>query len=74
MFINNVDKIDDEFQKAWIYIQYARILRELREWHAAEQYLKKATKCEDDYTKLIIERERFLIKKSRIRTKKQAKL
>lgn len=61
-FIKQVSKIKDEFQRSWIYIQYARVLRELKEWKQAKKYLDKAADCRDDYTKLIVERERFIIK------------
>jgi tetratricopeptide (TPR) repeat protein len=61
-FINRVHEINDEFQKAWIYIQYARVLSELRDWDSAKKFLKRASDCGDDYTKLIIERELFIIK------------
>jgi len=61
-FIEQVRLIEDEFQRAWIYIQYARVLRELKDWQNAEKYLNKASDCDDEYTNLIIDRERFIIK------------
>ncbi|GAB4375913.1 MAG: hypothetical protein Kow0042_21700 [Calditrichia bacterium] len=62
-FIAHADEVKDDFQRAWIYIQYARVLRELREWGEAEKMLKIAESCDDEYTRLIITREKFIIKK-----------
>ncbi|GAB4327003.1 MAG: hypothetical protein Kow0037_00260 [Calditrichia bacterium] len=64
-FIEHVRQVTDDFYRAWIYIQYARILREQQKWQQAESVLELAEKCDDEYTKLIINRERFLLKNHR---------
>ncbi len=65
-FITELPKYEDEFQRAWIYIGYARVLRELEEWEGALKALKKAEATSDEYTRLIIEREKFILKKSQL--------
>lgn len=61
-FIHNVDHFQDKFHRAWMYIGYARVLREMRSWEASGKMLEKATHVSDEYTRLIIERERFILK------------
>ncbi len=61
-FMAEVDELDDDFQKAWIYIHYARVLRELGKTEHAKKMLEKAEVTDDQYTRIIIERERFIIK------------
>lgn len=61
-FINRAGKVKDDFYRAWIYIQYARVLRERKKWREAEKMLNIAKSCKDEYTRLIIEREKYIIK------------
>lgn len=65
-FLTDLQKYDDDFQKAWIYISYARVLRELKDWEEALKALKKAEVTNDEYTRLIIEREKYILKKSQL--------
>ena len=60
--MGDLNKFKDEFHRAWIYIAYARVLRELREWEESEKMLKKAGNTGDEYTLLIIEREKYILK------------
>jgi tetratricopeptide (TPR) repeat protein len=60
--IPDLDNFKDNFQRAWIYISYARVLRELKDWQASEKMLEKAKGSNDDYTIIIIEREKFILK------------
>ncbi|MBN2364988.1 MAG: DUF3808 domain-containing protein [Calditrichaeota bacterium] len=64
-FIEKLNELDDDFQKAWIYIAYARVLRELKEWEKSEEMLKKADSTDDEYTRIIIEREKYILKNLR---------
>ncbi len=61
-FIDSLNEFDDEFQRAWIYIAYARVLRELREWDKSSEMLEKAGSTDDEYTRIIIEREKYILK------------
>lgn len=65
-FLADLQKYDDDFQKAWIYIGYARVLRELKDWEEALKALKKAEATNDEYTRLIIEREKYILKKAQL--------
>jgi hypothetical protein len=38
------------------------VLRELKDWQASEKMLDKAGSSHDDYTIIIIEREKFILK------------
>ncbi len=67
--INNVGKLKDDFQTAWIYISYARVLRELRDWDQSQKMLEKAGSTNDEYTRLIIEREKYILKNRRENSK-----
>lgn len=68
-FGQQIEKIDDEFQRAWVYIGFARVLREARELQNSEKFLEKARKVDDEYTKLIVERELYIIKKMKQKKK-----
>lgn len=57
--------MEDEFHRAWIYIHYQRCLRTLEEFDLAEQMLAKANSLDDSFTRIIIEREKFMLKKRR---------
>lgn len=67
-----LDKMEDRFRRAWIYIDYQRCLRELKEYKLAETMLKQAEDADDDYTRIIIEREKFILKQL-LAQEKQAK-
>ena len=60
--IDDLNKFKDEFHRAWIYIAYARVLRELQEWEKSKKMLNKAGNTGDEYTLLIIEREKYILK------------
>ncbi len=62
MIIADINHFKDEFHRAWVYIAYARVLRELEEWSMSEAMLKKAGNTGDEYTLLIIEREKYILK------------
>ncbi|MGH1363965.1 MAG: hypothetical protein ACRBF0_10440 [Calditrichia bacterium] len=66
----NIGKMKDEFRRSWIYINYNRCLRQLNEFELAKKMLDNAHKLEEEYTRIIISRERFLLKKKEKRTKK----
>jgi tetratricopeptide (TPR) repeat protein len=61
-FIQDIDDFQDKFHRAWMYIGFARVLREMKSWEASRIMLEKATRVSDEYTRLIIERERFILK------------
>lgn len=54
-------EIEDDFQRSWVYIHYARCLRAVGEVASAEKMLNHAGSLDDDFTRLIIEREKYLI-------------
>ncbi len=61
-FIDKLVGMNDEFQRAWIYIAYARVLREVKLWEKSSEMLDKAGATDDEYTRLIIEREKYILK------------
>jgi tetratricopeptide (TPR) repeat protein len=61
-FVDNISQMNDEFQQAWIYIAYARVLREEKQWKKSSEMLDKAGATDDEYTRLMIERERYILK------------
>lgn len=66
----DLDKMEDPFRRAWIYIHYNRTLRALNKFELAGKMLDKAHKIKEEYTRIIISRERFLLKQKEKRTKK----
>ncbi|RMG67724.1 MAG: tetratricopeptide repeat protein [Calditrichaeota bacterium] len=62
-------KMPDKIRRSWIYIHYARCLRALGEYELARRYLDRAHEADDQYTRLIIARERHVLDK----LKKQSK-
>jgi tetratricopeptide (TPR) repeat protein len=68
-FINDLKDFHDDFQRAWILIGYARVLRESREWQAASTALEQARATDDEYTRLIIEREKYILKNEQAKLK-----
>ena len=64
-FVPRLDQMEDEFHRAWIYIHYQRCLRTLEEFDLAEQMLAKANSLDDSFTRIIVEREKFMLKKRR---------
>ena len=63
-------KMSDEVRRSWIYIHYAQCLRALGEYKLAGAYLDRARKAEDQYTRLIIARERHVLDRLRHSSKK----
>jgi tetratricopeptide (TPR) repeat protein len=61
----NFDKIDDEFQQSWILIHYGRYLRDAGDYDRALQMFQQAGKLDDDFTKIICEREKFVTQKQK---------
>jgi len=61
-FISHADDVPDKFQRAWIYLNYARVLREIKERKEAIEMLEKARVTDDEYTRIIIEREMFILR------------
>ena len=57
----DLDDMKDRFRCAWIYLNYGRCLSKLGDKEAAAKMFDKAHKMEDDYTRLVIEKERFLL-------------
>jgi tetratricopeptide (TPR) repeat protein len=68
-FIDEIKDFKDDFQRAWILIGYARVLRESKEWQAAFTALEQAGATNDEYTRLIIEREKYILKNSQAKVK-----
>jgi tetratricopeptide (TPR) repeat protein len=68
-FISDLENFDDDFQRAWILIGYARVLRESKAWQEALDALEQAKATDDEYTRLIIEREKYLLKNSQQKAK-----
>ncbi len=70
-FIDDVGDIPDDFRKSWIYLYYARVLREAGRLDAADEMLERAGATNDEYTKIIIEREKFILKNASLASKNQ---
>ena len=66
----DMDDIKDEYQRSWIHIHYARCLRNVADYEKAEKMLKEAHDLDDDFTRLIIEREKYIISQSKQRKEK----
>jgi len=64
------DKIEDDYQRAWIRIHYARCLRDTGDYDAAEKMLNKAHDLDEDFTRLIIEREKYILGQSKQKSEK----
>lgn len=62
--IPDLNKVHDKFQRAWVYINYAKVLRYQKKWKLAEEMLDKARVSDDEYTRIIIEREKFILKRN----------
>ncbi|RMF60722.1 MAG: hypothetical protein D6748_03435 [Calditrichaeota bacterium] len=60
--VAQLSSMEDEFRKAWIYIHYGRVLRSLGYYELAEKMFDKATNIDDDYTRLIVSREKYVLK------------
>ena len=67
-FISHAPEVPDKFQRAWIYLNYARVLREIRDREEALNILKKARVTDDEYTRIIIEREMFILQNMKEKT------
>jgi tetratricopeptide (TPR) repeat protein len=68
--IPNLDKMEDKIRRSWIYIHYYYYLKATRKYKEAEEMLKKADDIDDDFTRIIVERERFILKK-KIKTREE---
>lgn len=62
-FIPDLDKMEDKLRRSWVYIHYYYLLREMGDYKEAEDMLKKADDIDDDFTRIIVEREKFILKK-----------
>ena len=62
-FVPDLNKMEDKLRRAWMYIHYHYLLREMGEYKKAEEMLKKADDIDDDFTRIIVEREKFILKK-----------
>lgn len=62
--------IEDDYQRAWIRIHYARCLRDTGDYDAAEKMLNKAHDLDEDFTRLIIEREKYILSQSKQKNEK----
>lgn len=58
-------EMKDDFRRAWAYVHYARVLRATKEFELAEEMLEKAHRLDDDYSRLVISREKFILNKRR---------
>lgn len=72
VIVPRLDDMKSEFNRAWIWIHYARLQRDLNEFEAGLTSLEQAKKYDDDYTRLIVSRERFVIKKRMKRHKSES--
>ncbi|NIS39144.1 hypothetical protein GWN91_08480 [Candidatus Saccharibacteria bacterium] len=63
--IPDLDDMEDEFRRAWVYIHYNRYLRSAKKYDRAEEMLDRADDFDDEYSRIIIERERFILNKKR---------
>jgi tetratricopeptide (TPR) repeat protein len=69
--IPDLDKMDDKIRRSWIYIHYHYYLKATGNYQTAQEILKKADDIDDDYTRIIIERERFILK-NKIKAQEEA--
>lgn len=67
---DDLGKIDDDYQRAWIRIHYARCLRDTGDYDAAEKMLNEARDLDEDFTRLIIEREKYILSQSKQKSEK----
>lgn len=72
--LSQVGKMKDNFRKAWYYIHYSRCLRQLNEFDLAEKYLNKANDLDDSFTKIIIQREKYMLSSREKKHKERQKL
>ena len=54
------NKVKDKFTRSWIRIHYGRCLRTLDDFDEAEKMFNKAKDLDDDFTKIIVQREKFI--------------
>jgi tetratricopeptide (TPR) repeat protein len=66
----NFNDIEDDYQRAWIRIHYARCLRDTGDYELAEKMLDKAHDLDEDFTRLIVERERYILSQSKQKNEK----
>ncbi len=67
---SNLGEIEDDFERSWIHIHYARCLRKTGNYEYAEQMLDEAKDLDEDFTRLIIEREKFILSQAKQRDEK----
>ena len=58
-------KMRDPFERAWALMHYQRCLRQSGDYDKAEEILDKIDDIDENYTKLIVEKERFILNKKR---------
>jgi tetratricopeptide (TPR) repeat protein len=63
----DMNDIEDDYQRSWIHIHYARCLRNIGDYDAAEKMLNEARDLNEDFTRLIIEREKYILSQSKQR-------
>jgi len=68
--IPQLNKMEDDFRRAWIYIHYGRALRDLGYYDLARKMFNKADDVDEDYTRLIVSREKYVLKKMVTRSQK----
>jgi tetratricopeptide (TPR) repeat protein len=58
---SKISKMNDEFRRAWVYIHYARCLVKTGEYNLAEEMLDKAHELDEEFTRITISRERYIL-------------
>ena len=61
--IPKLGNMEDKFRRAWIYLHYGRLLRSLGYYEQAKDMFNKAGDVDDDYTRLIVSREKYMLEK-----------
>jgi len=56
-----ISKMNDEFRRSWVYIHYARCLVKTGEYDLAEKMLDKAHELNEEFTRITISRERYIL-------------
>ncbi len=59
----NLDNVDDKYQQSWLLIHYGRYLRDAKQHDRAIEIFEQAGSLDDDFTKIICEREKFVTKR-----------
>lgn len=61
--LHRVAEMDDDFHQGWFYIHYARCLRRMERYDEGLEMLNRAAELDVAYVKIIVERERYIIRK-----------